>query len=63
MRIAKAVAVSAYRRDELVWLLSRLTKLSGVQSSPTINDNEKFRVARVDRKRPRMRRENDLISK
>ena len=40
-----------------------MMKLSGVQSRPIMNDKEKFRVARVDRNRPRTRRENDLMSR
>lgn len=36
-------------------------KLSGAQSRPIMKDKEKLRVARVERKRPKRRREKDLI--
>ena len=36
-------------------------KLSGAQRRPMEKDREKLRVARVERKRPRRRREKDLI--
>ena len=53
----------------LDWLLglelglgfSRLIKVRGAQRRPIINDREKLRVARVERKRPRMSSEKDLI--
>ena len=37
------------------------TKLRGAQRRPMKKEREKFRVARVERKRPRRRRENDLM--
>lgn len=36
-------------------------KLRGAQRRPTMKEREKLRVARVERKRPRMRREKDLM--
>lgn len=41
--------------------LIRPMKLSGVQRRPIMNDREKLMVARAERKRPKRRRENDLI--
>jgi hypothetical protein len=34
---------------------------NGVQRRPVMKDREKLRVARVERKRPKGRRERDLI--
>lgn len=39
------------------------TKLRGAQRRPINNEREKLRVASVDRKRPRRRREKDLRSR
>lgn len=39
------------------------TKLSGAQRRPMKNEREKLRVASVERKSPRRRREKDLISR
>lgn len=39
----------------------RLRKVRGVQRRPIMNDREKLRVARVERKRPSGRREKDLM--
>lgn len=39
----------------------RWMKVRGVQRRPMMNDREKLRVARVERKRPRGRREKDLM--
>jgi hypothetical protein len=39
----------------------RETNVSGVQRRPIMKEREKFRVARVERERPRRRRENDLM--
>lgn len=39
----------------------RLMKVRGAQRRPIMNEREKLRVARVERKRPRMRSEKDLI--
>jgi hypothetical protein len=52
---------SEYRRGALVVGLMRLMKVRGAQSKPTMSEREKFRVASVDRKRPRGRREKDFI--
>jgi hypothetical protein len=38
-------------------------KLSGAQTSPIRKEREKLRVARALRKRPRRRREKDLMSR
>lgn len=38
-------------------------KLNGIQRRPIIKAREKLSVARVDRKIPRRRRENDLMSR
>lgn len=39
----------------------RLMKVSGAHRRPIMKDREKFRVARVERKRPRRRSEKDLM--
>lgn len=41
----------------------RPMKLSGAQTRPIMNESEKFKVARADRKRPRRSREKDLMSR
>lgn len=38
-----------------------MMKVRGAQRRPIMNEREKLRVARVERKRPRMRSEKDLI--
>lgn len=60
-RSTSPIKASAYRIGALMEGLTRLTKLRGVQSKPIMNESEKFRVARVERKRPRRRREKDFI--
>jgi hypothetical protein len=39
----------------------REMKVSGAQRRPIMKEREKFRVARVERERPRRRREKDLM--
>ena len=41
--------------------MRRLMKVSGAQRRPIMKEREKLRVARVERKRPRRRKENDLM--
>ena len=38
-----------------------MMNVRGAQRRPIMKEREKFRVARVERKRPRRRREKDLI--
>ena len=59
---ARASVLRTYLRGrEVVCGLMRWMKLSGAQRRPTMKEREKLRVARVERKRPRMRREKDLM--
>jgi hypothetical protein len=62
-KASKPSIAMGYRRAAFVWGLMRLTKLSGVQSRPTMKEREKFNVASVERNRPRRRREKDLVRK
>ena len=48
-----------YRRTEVE--VVRFVKVSGAQRRPIMKEREKFRVARVERKRPRRRREKDFM--
>lgn len=41
--------------------MRQLMKVSGAQRRPIMKEREKLRVARVERKRPRRRKENDLM--
>jgi hypothetical protein len=47
------------RKGAEPWM--REMKVSGAQRRPIMKEREKFRVARVERERPRRRREKDLM--